>query len=57
MVRPLTEAGADEYIHYGTHFTSMFRRCCPERVTTARIEAEGRLKILERPRGDALRAA
>jgi isopenicillin N synthase-like dioxygenase len=37
--------------------TSMFRRCHPERVTTARIEAEGRLKILDRLREDALRAA
>jgi hypothetical protein len=28
----------------------MFMRCYPERVTTARIEAEGRLNILDRLR-------
>ncbi|MFE9445496.1 hypothetical protein ACFYO2_42650 [Streptomyces sp. NPDC006602] len=53
MARPLTEAGTDELIHYGTHFTNMFMRCYPNRVTTARIEAEGRLKILDRLREDA----
>ncbi|SRR6266487_3698103 len=45
--RPLDEAGPGEFIHYGTHFTNMFMRCYPERVTTARIQAEGRLNILD----------
>jgi isopenicillin N synthase-like dioxygenase len=47
-VRPLD--GADGAIHYGTHFTSMFTRCYPERVTTERIHREGRLRTLERLR-------
>ncbi len=46
--RPLDDAGSGESIHYGTHFTNMFVRCYPERVTTARIDAEGRMKVLER---------
>ncbi len=45
--RRLDEAESGEFIHYGTHFTNMFMRCYPERATTARIEAEGRLNILE----------
>ncbi|MCX4705244.1 2-oxoglutarate and iron-dependent oxygenase domain-containing protein [Streptomyces sp. NBC_01373] len=53
VARPLTDAGTDEFIHYGTHFTNMFMRCYPNRVTTARIEAEGRLKILDRLREGA----
>jgi isopenicillin N synthase-like dioxygenase len=44
-VRPLD--GTDDAIHYGTHFTSMFTRCYPERVTTERIHREGRLQTLE----------
>ncbi len=48
--RPLDDAGSGEFIHYGTHFTNMFMRCYPERVTTARIEAEERLNILDRLR-------
>jgi isopenicillin N synthase-like dioxygenase len=47
-VRPL--AGGDEAIHYGTHFTNMFTRCYPDRVTTRRIEREGRLAVLDRIR-------
>ncbi|MET8848432.1 2OG-Fe(II) oxygenase family protein [Amycolatopsis sp. NPDC004625] len=47
-VRPL--AGGDEVIHYGTHFTNMFTRCYPDRVTTRRIEREGRLAVLDRIR-------
>ncbi|WP_103354041.1 isopenicillin N synthase family oxygenase [Amycolatopsis sp. CA-128772] len=47
-VRPL--AGGDERIHYGTHFTNMFTRCYPDRVTTRRIHREGRLAVLDRIR-------
>jgi isopenicillin N synthase-like dioxygenase len=43
-VRPL--AGGEESIHYGTHFTNMFTRCYPDRVTTRRIHEEGRLRLL-----------
>lgn len=47
-VRPL--AGGEEAIHYGTHFTNMFTRCYPDRVTTKRITEEGRLATLDRLR-------
>ncbi len=43
-VRPL--AGGDEGIHYGTHFTNMFTRCYPDRVTTKRIQEEDRMRLL-----------
>jgi isopenicillin N synthase-like dioxygenase len=45
-VRPLDDPGGDEYIHYGTHFTSMFTRCYPDRITTRRIREENRLSVL-----------
>lgn len=44
--RPLFDQASDERIHYGTHFTNMFMRCYPERITTRRIEAEDRLSKL-----------
>jgi 2-oxoglutarate dioxygenase / 2-oxoglutarate/L-arginine monooxygenase/decarboxylase len=47
VVRPLTDLASDEHIHYGTHFTNMFMRCYPERITTQRIVAEGRLEALK----------
>jgi isopenicillin N synthase-like dioxygenase len=53
-VRPLGDPDGPEYIHYGTHFTSMFMRCYPERVTTRRILAEDRLFVLARLREHAL---
>jgi isopenicillin N synthase-like dioxygenase len=53
VARPLF-SDSDEYIHYGTHFTNMFMRCYPERITTQRIYAEDRLAILEKLRLDAL---
>jgi isopenicillin N synthase-like dioxygenase len=56
-VRPLADPLSDEYIHYGTHFTNMFTRCYPERVTTQRIHAEDRLSILARMREDAVAGA
>jgi len=44
--RPLFDPSRDERIHYGSHFTNMFMRCYPERITTQRIHAEGRLRHL-----------
>jgi isopenicillin N synthase-like dioxygenase len=54
VVRPLAEPDSDDYIHYGTHFTNMFLRCYPDRITTQRIEAENRMSILENLRDKAL---
>ncbi|MEU6261134.1 2-oxoglutarate and iron-dependent oxygenase domain-containing protein [Streptomyces sp. NPDC047043] len=54
VARPLAAPGSGDYIHYGTHFTSMFRRCYPLRVTTARMDREGGLKVLTRLREEAL---
>lgn len=45
--RPLFDPDSPEYIHYGEHFTSMFMRSYPDRITTQRIHKEGRLKHLE----------
>ena len=42
-VRPLDPPSSDAHIHYGTHFTNMFMRCYPERITTRRILQEDRL--------------
>jgi isopenicillin N synthase-like dioxygenase len=53
-VRPLFDSGGDDYIHYGTHFTNMFMRCYPDRVTTKRILNEGRLSTLEKLRTRSL---
>lgn len=39
----------DETIHYGTHFTNMFMRNYPDRVTTERMLREDRLKLLDLP--------
>jgi 2-oxoglutarate dioxygenase / 2-oxoglutarate/L-arginine monooxygenase/decarboxylase len=52
-VRPLADPPGNEYIHYGTHFTNMFMRCYPERITTRRILAEDRLSVLARLRREA----
>jgi isopenicillin N synthase-like dioxygenase len=54
-VRPLTgPVDGDEHIHHGTHFTNMFLRCYPERITTRRIEAEDRLSVLDALRRESL---
>jgi isopenicillin N synthase-like dioxygenase len=37
-----------EGIHYGTHFTNMFLRSYPDRITTHRILAEDRYDLLKR---------
>lgn len=42
-VRPLKGPPSTDRIHYGTHFTNMFMRCYPERITTRRIDREDRL--------------
>jgi 2-oxoglutarate dioxygenase / 2-oxoglutarate/L-arginine monooxygenase/decarboxylase len=54
VVRPLHAPDGDDHIHYGTHFTNMFLRCYPDRITTHRIEAEDRLPILKALRDEAL---
>ncbi|NEA66180.1 isopenicillin N synthase family oxygenase [Streptomyces sp. SID12488] len=54
VARPLDAPEADDFIHYGTHFTNMLMRCCPDHWTTARIEREDRLAVLERLRKEAL---
>jgi isopenicillin N synthase-like dioxygenase len=54
VARPLDDPASEEYIHYGTHFTNMFMRCYPERVTTRRIHDENRLTVLEQLREKAL---
>jgi 2-oxoglutarate dioxygenase / 2-oxoglutarate/L-arginine monooxygenase/decarboxylase len=51
--RPLFEA-SDDHIHYGTHFTKMFARCYPQRITTRRIESENRWSVLQRLKKQAL---
>lgn len=51
VIRPLPGHNAGqspfEGIHYGTHFTNMFLRNYPDRVTTARLQQEGRYRLLE----------
>jgi isopenicillin N synthase-like dioxygenase len=54
IIRPLANPAGGDYIHYGTHFTNMFMRCYPDRITTRRIEAEDRLSILHDLRDKAL---
>jgi isopenicillin N synthase-like dioxygenase len=46
-IRPLADPAGGDSIHYGTHFTNMFVRCCPDRITTRRIEAEDRMSLLK----------
>ncbi|UUQ65827.1 isopenicillin N synthase family oxygenase [Pseudomonas fuscovaginae UPB0736] len=46
VARPLFRPGSDERIHYGDHFTHMFMRSYPERITTRRIHQEDRLARL-----------
>lgn len=49
VVRPFGKPSGDEFIHYGSHFTNMFMRCYPERITTRRIVAENRTAKLAHP--------
>lgn len=46
---PLALEHDDEGVHYGTHFTNMFMRNYPDRITTERLVAEDRYKLLFRP--------
>lgn len=48
---PGYEAGQEprEGVHYGTHFTNMFLRNYPDRITTQRLLAEGRQHKLADP--------
>lgn len=55
-VRPLADPSGEDYIHYGTHFTNMFMRCYPDRITTRRIHREDRLAVLTRLREAASRS-
>jgi isopenicillin N synthase-like dioxygenase len=56
-VRPLVDPIGEDYIYYGTHFTNMFMRCYPDRVTTRRILAEDRLSVLAQLQDDAVKVA
>jgi len=56
-VRPVANPASEEYIHYGTHFTNMFLRCYPDRITTGRIYAENRVAVLDQLREEAVEAS
>jgi isopenicillin N synthase-like dioxygenase len=56
-VRPLDDPASTDHIHYGTHFTNMFLRCYPDRITTKRIYAENRLAILDELREESVNAS
>lgn len=45
-IRPLNHADSSDYLHYGEHFSQMFMRSYPERVTTKRMLEEQRLAQL-----------
>lgn len=51
VVKPLPgyDVGQEpkEGIHYGKHFTNMFMRNYPQRITTQRLNDEGRYRLLE----------
>ncbi|KAL5601451.1 hypothetical protein BROUX41_002562 [Berkeleyomyces rouxiae] len=53
VVKPLPgfDAGQapTEGIHYGTHFTNMFKRNYPDRATTQQLAADGREAMLQQP--------
>jgi isopenicillin N synthase-like dioxygenase len=40
------EPAEHEGVHYGTHFTNMFMRNYPDRITTKRLLAENRYSVL-----------
>lgn len=57
VARPVSGQVRAESIHYGEHFTRMFMRCYPERITTRRILKENRLahlELMKRNAGSAL---
>ncbi|OXV10832.1 hypothetical protein Egran_01407, partial [Elaphomyces granulatus] len=51
VINPLPEMHSgksqDDGIHYGTHFTNMFMRNYPERVTSKRLIRENRVSLLD----------
>jgi isopenicillin N synthase-like dioxygenase len=50
IAKPLPEyGGTGKGIHYGTHFTNMFMRNYPDRVTAKRLLAENRSALLDTP--------
>ena len=55
-IRPLVDPGSEEPLHYGTHFTNMFMRCYPDRITTQQIVEHDRTQILvgQRDRASSL---
>jgi len=55
VLKPLAEY--QDAIHYGTHFTNMFMRNYPERVTAQRIHAEKRMDILKELKKAAMNGA
>jgi 2-oxoglutarate dioxygenase / 2-oxoglutarate/L-arginine monooxygenase/decarboxylase len=56
VARPLFDPADGERVHYGTHFTRMFARCYPDRITTARLAREDRWAVLARLREEAAHA-
>lgn len=54
VARPLFDPADPERVHYGSHFTRMFARCYPDRVTTARLVREDRWSVLARLRAQAM---
>lgn len=44
---PLVGSNIPEKVHYGKHFTDMFMRCYPQRLTTLKIISEGRYALLD----------
>jgi isopenicillin N synthase-like dioxygenase len=52
-VQPLSGPAIDDTLHYGTHFTNMFMRCYPDRITTRNIVEHNRLEVLARLREEA----
>lgn len=50
VIKPLEgyDAGQEprEGVHYGKHFTDMFMRNYPDRITTQRLEIENRYELL-----------
>jgi 2-oxoglutarate dioxygenase / 2-oxoglutarate/L-arginine monooxygenase/decarboxylase len=52
VVRPLRDNQTGDFIHYGSHFTNMFRRSYKDRITTRRIHEENRLARLAELQSD-----
>ncbi|KAI9868921.1 MAG: hypothetical protein M1813_002743 [Trichoglossum hirsutum] len=62
VVKPLRDYGHEASndqpgIHYGTHFTNMFMRNYPERITAKRVREENRMEILKDIGGEVSEAA